>query len=741
MKSFRILLIPTFFLLVSGILCAQSEKKETKNGARFNFENFQFSTQSLYKEIDQSKIKAVKLSFRELSDTVTENKFLFNPQIREADRISLTDLLFWAIKEHKLTVYDPSIDSAFFKTPITIDAIKRRYTGIWNDTVIVHDSLIKTWEVKSYRILEATIYDKNNKIITVRPQGLCPIRTFWDEASMRTIRIPLFWVYFPDIMTLLSNHVPETDIKGVKTTLDFFTKNLYRGEYLPECHINFGLFYDLMWKRKLGRIDTASPIQESFDISWIYKKVKDGMYINPYNKMYQGLGKLELNQHSDLPDEPGLNPAPVSCVKYVYKTINLRDIENYPLYFPPSPYLGQKSLIDVIYNGIEAGKYNVFRDSVGSEPMTLEEVREALGEVIRHERIISPDGREEVWSVSSGFQSSEVKKYIIKEAEFYAGKGTLIGSRIIGLVPIREYTSYYNGYQPKIFFSHTFFVPFTSIEVKKVLSQNDVYRFTSDDNISFLSFFLNKKYKVESVEIKPASVSGALKEFGIQPVETAYESPVLPDTSIIPEKQPKVIFREVYRTDSANYQLFQPGRAINGLKNFFEFIMYCLEKGKVSSYEYLSETAFRDSPYQVFETELITKTLNDSVILSYPYSGRDSLVIHTPEEPVIAKYIFKELHIDSAVYIISVCPVQEYYESNDYVKKNPGFINTFEIPFSTTFWQELSKQEISRLKCEPEKTFGEYFAKHKYHGKIVGEYGVPVPEAKEFILSLTQNKK
>jgi hypothetical protein len=728
MKSFSFFFSLTLLFIVSGTLYAQKQNKDVKSGARFNFEKFQFSTQGLYKEIKQFDIKAIRLSFREFPDTVPVNSFLFNPKIREDDRISLIDLLLWAAEKQNLIVYE-FYDTDFFSNPIPGDAIKfylKSYQDVltagdvWPDYDASRNDNKIHQGVISYLLMEATIYNKNNNIIDIRPIGLCPILSSLNEIAGRIERRPFFWVYFPDIMPLLSNHIPEVKLKGVKTTLDFFIKNLYMGEYRPGFHTNSYFLDSRIWG------DTTRFV-EGFDVSWIYDRIKDGIFINPYNKLYQGRGKQALPGHSEISDEKKLYPDSVACAKYVYKTINLREVENYPLYFPEKPYLGQKSLIDVILNGIKDDKYIVYQAYEDSIPMSLEEVERVMGKEAlvpyTEERILKDS------VIMTDFTSSEVKKYKIKEAEFFDEKGNLIDSKILGISPIREFTDETTG--RSVVNRELFFVPYNS-EFKKILSENDAYRFTTNDNLSFLSFFQNKKYRAELFETQPASLATALKEFGIQPVEIISGPPFAPDISLKAGEQPKVVFREILRTDTANYQLFKPEYTINGLKDFFEFTMLCIEKGDALSYQYNPEGEFI-SELNPEEVKRITKSFDDTSIVTNPETGIDYFIVHSPEKPLINKYIFKELHTGIAVQIIGVCPVQEDYTSVDNEQQTPKLINIFCTSFNKTFREALAKQEICRMNCESAKTFGEYFAKNCYKGKIIKEEDLTETEAKKII--------
>lgn len=513
MKTFKTLLPLLILVMAFGNFCGRSDEGGTKTGGHFNFKNFKLSSKSLYKEYDQSQIKALRLSFREIIDSLPANNYLFNPAVRDGDKTSLADLLLWAVENDKVKVYDPFFYSDYFTNPITweeiklkckpypdLEMIERSSDGL-TDTVIANNG-INTSEILSYMVMESTLYDQNNNVLEVRPIGLCPIMSTLDAEIDRRLRKPLFWVYFPDIMGLLSKHIPELKMKGIKTTLDFFIKNHYQGDY----YTAFNFSTPMLEARSYG--DTTRFVN-GFDVSWLYEKMKGGIFINPCNKLYQGLGKKENGCNSEISKENVPVPVSVKSAKYVYKTINLRDVDNYPLYFPElGAYLGQKSMIDVIYGGIKEGRFIVYKPFDPQKLMSVEEVEGALGKEARTIQILKVDGNLLDTTIWVDFTSSEVKKYITKEVEFYNDNGTLIDSRIIGLVPVREY---YSDMDQTATFSELFFIPLNTTESKKLLTENYSYRFTIDDNLTFLSFFNEKRYKVESVKEEQVSVSEALK--------------------------------------------------------------------------------------------------------------------------------------------------------------------------------------------------------------------------------------
>jgi hypothetical protein len=75
MKYFKFFTILAILLFVTVNLNARNIKTAAEKGACFRFKNFHFSSQSLYREINQSEIKALRLSFRVLSDTASVTAF------------------------------------------------------------------------------------------------------------------------------------------------------------------------------------------------------------------------------------------------------------------------------------------------------------------------------------------------------------------------------------------------------------------------------------------------------------------------------------------------------------------------------------------------------------------------------------------------------------------------------------------------------------------------------------------
>jgi len=225
------------------------------------------------------------------------------------------------------------------------------------------------------------------------------------------------------------------------------------------------------------------------------------------------IGIQDQSQHSDMIPEPEIDRKLIASAKETDNTISLRTIENYPLYFPEIPLMGQKSLIDVIYTGIREGKITANSLSKSNKPLSINDVEAALGKETRSVNIqISADKTADTL-ITIDFNSSDIKKYIVKEASFFDSKDANIYSRIIGITPVREIIDDQTG---KATFKPLFFIPLKNQETKKILSSNYAYRFTSDENVSYMTFLQNKKYNIESTKTQNVSLSTALAGTGIK---------------------------------------------------------------------------------------------------------------------------------------------------------------------------------------------------------------------------------
>jgi hypothetical protein len=740
MKTTYIIL--ALILLMSNY--AKSQPSGQQNGGTFAFETYKHSKVNLYPPISQNDITAVKISIITLHSETEANRLLFFPLTHNGNNINLFDLLVWAIKDLNLPVYNP--DEGDFDSPVSWTFIESSFFKM--DTVLTEDPATgeirkvlanhySGADVKSYLLLESTIYGKNNKEIARRPLGLCPIRHEVRPEYPDTLKRKLFWVFYPDVMNLLSGHIPAKSVKGIKNINEFFTKNMYKGDYFPYYHFNSEFYTGFAFG------DTSQPEINGFNVSWIHSYVKEGMYVPKHKTFFQGNPELKSGYPHTEPARPIPDASQVEFARFIYKTIDLRQTENYPLYFPETPCRGQKSLSDLILEGIQNGGISAYEpDSESSfeTPLTLEMAERNMGK--RTDTLIMLNfetGESHYKEVSTIIASNEIKKYIIKEVELFDKTGKSIAISPVALIPVREYSLYDDVEISESSLkaeNKVCCIPFHEKGFKNILDNHFVYMFRGSDYASYSDFFNQKKYKVSHTGVKVASKKMAIAEFVFP--ETTAMNPEKHHFTLPEAKKGKIVLRKVLFTDTANYSLFYPEFPDNGLKNLIDLVYHQIESGYISVFEYEADGNY-NKELTVAEAEEALGVEMRTVMLEDPYTG--DLVTKEYKgsfnSSEIRGYIVKELHINNVVYICGISPVREVvdYESNGEVPAVYQKTSLW-IPYNSKMKELLSNQERYRVSFESESSFYDYFSANKYKGNVISEREVDAEEVTAIILKL-----
>jgi gliding motility associated protien GldN len=162
------------------------------------------------------------------------------------NRKNLIDLLMDAIHEGSLTAYSYMDDE--FTLPLTEKDIEAR-GGARTDTVQLqhpdppydtYDTIVardfSRDKVIAYRVKEDWFFDKQRSVMDVRIIGIAPLIYQVDEqGNVRegNIKMPLFWVYYPEARKLLANAEVfnrENDAER-RSFDDIFQKRLF-GSYI-----------------------------------------------------------------------------------------------------------------------------------------------------------------------------------------------------------------------------------------------------------------------------------------------------------------------------------------------------------------------------------------------------------------------------------------------------------------------------------------------------------------------------
>jgi gliding motility associated protien GldN len=183
------------------------KKEDTKNS--------QYSKYAVLREADAMWSKRV---WRVIDLNEKMNLAFKYPSSKQtSDRKNLIDVIMDAIEDNSLVVYGFE-DDEFIRT-ITLKEILSR-GGARIDSVIMQEpeppyeeytAVIQTEfsrdKVIGYRIKEDWFFDKQRSVMDVRIVGIAPLIYAVDETGAireGNIKIPLFWIYYPEARDLFS---------------------------------------------------------------------------------------------------------------------------------------------------------------------------------------------------------------------------------------------------------------------------------------------------------------------------------------------------------------------------------------------------------------------------------------------------------------------------------------------------------------------------------------------------------
>jgi len=179
------------------------------------------------------------------------NQPLYYPTEEMEGRLNLISILLKGVENGQITPYDASFDDDF-KVPMSFAQVKASFgaeatqeekidfdTG--ERTMVTVQGEVRPNDIKQYMIKEEWYFDKQTSTLNVRIIGVCPIREFVraGDASGEVQRQKLFWVYYPEVRSLLSTNLvlnPYNEARQMSFD-DVFIKRFFNSYIVQESNV------------------------------------------------------------------------------------------------------------------------------------------------------------------------------------------------------------------------------------------------------------------------------------------------------------------------------------------------------------------------------------------------------------------------------------------------------------------------------------------------------------------------
>lgn len=152
--------------------------------------------------------------------------------------------------------------------------------------------------------------------------------------------------------------------------------------------------------------------------------------------------KKENSRTRKPPAYPVERESDIMWSKRVWRTIDLREKFNYPLYYPEVPANEKRNLFDVIKDGILAGEIVAFDNPAFDDEFKVRMSKEQVNNVFFTWDLTTKENPENPGTFLSvptmtPLESKDVVQYWVKEDWFFDKKRSVMDVRIIGLCPLK----------------------------------------------------------------------------------------------------------------------------------------------------------------------------------------------------------------------------------------------------------------------------------------------------------------
>ena len=155
-----------------------------------------------------------------------------------------------------------------------------------------------------------------------------------------------------------------------------------------------------------------------------------------------GIVKMEqIKERQPLP-YPTINESDIFKSMRVWRTLDLRERLNFPLYYPTELSEKRKSFAQTVVNALAKGEIKAY--DTGDDEFTAElSLAEVLAKFDAADRTVTRrtlDDRDTTYTITGEINWSEVQELLIKEDWYFDKRHSRLYVRIIGICPVRVYT-------------------------------------------------------------------------------------------------------------------------------------------------------------------------------------------------------------------------------------------------------------------------------------------------------------
>lgn len=218
--------------------------------------------------------------------------------------------------------------------------------------------------------------------------------------------------------------------------------------------------------------------------------VLDGLYV-----------KETIPQRIPIP-YPHLREADMMWTKRIWRTIDLREKINHPLYYPTQLMHDRKSFVQRLMDAIKYNEINAYDPDIDDEFSTLisyNQILEKLEASDREETQFNPiTGRDTTVFIKGEIRWAQIRQLLVKEEWFFDKQHSTMQVRIVGICPVRVYYKTLNtGGDEEVVGDlsrvQLFWIYYP--HARSVLANTSVFNdFNDAQRISFDDFFFKRRF-------------------------------------------------------------------------------------------------------------------------------------------------------------------------------------------------------------------------------------------------------